>query len=248
MKSLVAFAIFASAVIILGYGLQRYQTDAVLEPVPVEAGYTWEFLQEGEDESLSAPLTRVTLVSGGERYDAGLYLGTCAPVENLPSGLLAGEKTGVLCWFAGGGSEIGLFEEAGRTVVKVGSVDEGSAEISGFRGDFRTLFDVGPGARMGRVEARVGEEKGALDVAISPLSVLEDSRCPADAQCIQAGTVRIKARVTGGLGTGDAELTLGQTFATEAEEITLSEVHPAPSSDSSIGTQDYRFVFTVAKR
>ena len=56
--------------------------------------------------------------------------------------LYESEKTGVICWWAGGGSDIGIFEEGGKLVLKVGSLDEGSAEIPGFRGNFQTIATI----------------------------------------------------------------------------------------------------------
>lgn len=96
--------------------------------------------------------------------------------------------------------------------------------------------------------ARIGQEISSLDVHITPLKVLEDSRCPIDVVCIQAGTVRVQARLVSGLGTAQQEFKLGQAVTTEAEEITLTAVSPVPKAGVKIAESDYVFTFTVTKR
>ena len=98
------------------------------------------------------------------------------------------------------------------------------------------------------ITARIGQEVSALDVRITPLKVLEDSRCPIDVQCIQAGTVRLQARLVSGLGTAQQEFKLGQPITTEAEEVTLATVTPAPKAGVKIAESEYVFTFTVVKR
>lgn len=98
------------------------------------------------------------------------------------------------------------------------------------------------------LEARIGQSVSALDVTITPKAVIEDSRCPADVQCIWAGRVRITVTLTSGLGTSDQEFTLGQTITTEAETVTLVEVTPAMKSNTDITPAQYRFIFEVKKR
>jgi hypothetical protein len=38
---------------------------------------------------------------------------------------------------------------------------------------------------------KIGEKAGNTNIVIQPTEILEDSRCPLDVQCIQAGTVRV---------------------------------------------------------
>lgn len=98
------------------------------------------------------------------------------------------------------------------------------------------------------LEARIGQEVSALDVSITPLSVLQDSRCPVGVQCIWAGTVKLKARLSSGLGTATQEFTLGEPITTEVEVVTLKSVAPAPVAGVAIPEGDYVFQFEVAKR
>jgi hypothetical protein len=86
------------------------------------------------------------------------------------------------------------------------------------------------------------------EVTIVPLEILEDSRCPVDVQCIQAGTVRIKARVVSGLGESEMTFTLNKEITTEAESVTLTDVQPVKKSTVHPSPSEYTFTFTVTKR
>lgn len=103
------------------------------------SGARWSFTEAGEDAQTGAPLTNVTLEIGGKRYDVGTYVGSCAEKRD---DLLEGEVRAAVCWFAGGGKEIGVFNEDGRVVIKEGDVDEGDAETAGFRGNFKTVITL----------------------------------------------------------------------------------------------------------
>ncbi len=85
-------------------------------------------------------------------------------------------------------------------------------------------------------------------VSITPLTVEEDSRCPSDVQCIQAGTVRVKVQVVSGTGTSTQIIKLGETITTENESITFKAATPGKVSTVPIGKNDYQFTFTITKR
>lgn len=98
------------------------------------------------------------------------------------------------------------------------------------------------------LQTRIGQEVSALGVRITPLKVLEDSRCPTDVQCIWAGTVRVQARLISGLGEAIQEFKLGEPITTEAEKITLEHVLPNPTAGVKIKDSEYLFHFEVLKR
>jgi hypothetical protein len=110
--------------------------------VTKEPTVSWTFEKSG-DQDLS-PQNKVTLTFNGKNIEVGTYAGLCVPLEAPvgDSGLLPGEVSGVLCWWAGGGDEIGVFKEGDGYVVKVGAQDEGDAQSAGFRGDFKTLMKL----------------------------------------------------------------------------------------------------------
>jgi len=98
------------------------------------------------------------------------------------------------------------------------------------------------------LETRAGKTVSALDVSITPIEVIEDSRCPVDVVCIQAGTVRLRARLLSGLGEANQVFEIGKPITTEVEEITLLSVLPEPRAGKTILPADYVFKFSVRKR
>jgi hypothetical protein len=98
-----------------------------------------------------------------------------------------------------------------------------------------------------RLAVKMKEEKSALNVKIVPLELLEDSRCPANANCIQAGTVRVKTLLASGANESEQIFILGETVSTETEEITLNFVEPIAETSSSPDERDYIFHFQIKK-
>jgi len=91
--------------------------------------------------------------------------------------------------------------------------------------------------------ARLGERIHVDGPQVTPLEVLEDSRCPAGVSCVWAGRVRL--RVTVHLGAGDVtrELILGEPVQVADGALELVEVRPAPTVAGAIAPGDYRFTF-----
>jgi hypothetical protein len=79
---------------------------------------------------------------------------------------------------------------------------------------------------------------------ITPLVILEDSRCPAGVQCVWAGQVRITARIELGTVTETRELTLGAPVTVADGAVELVEVWPEAKADRTHYPEDYRFGFT----
>jgi hypothetical protein len=105
--------------------------------------FTWNITELGEHSSAPGiPRSEITLTTGGKTYPVGEFNGSCAEIDGTAWPLYEGEKTGVICWWAGGGSEVGVFVENGTLIVKEGDLDEGNAEIPGFRGNFRTILTL----------------------------------------------------------------------------------------------------------
>lgn len=77
--------------------------------------------------------------------------------------------------------------------------------------------------------------------ALRVWAVTEDSRCPSDVTCIQAG----KAKVALNVGVSTAEVEVGQTIVLEKLSITLDEVVPYPVSTRKTTDDEYRFSFTI---
>ncbi len=75
--------------------------------------------------------------------------------------------------------------------------------------------------------------------------VVEDSRCAMGVQCIQAGTVRVKAHFSYGPFSKDVVLVLNQPFSIGGHFVTLTEVEPAKTSGITILAADYVFTLSV---
>lgn len=124
--------------ITVGVGTYIYFKDESPKPLRAE-DITWSFSTE-EAEGMNPPQTEVTIKLPDESIVVGTYDGSCSQIAQEQ--LLANELSGVLCWYAAGGTEIGVFQENGKTILKNGSVDEGSAEMEGFRGNFETIREL----------------------------------------------------------------------------------------------------------
>ena len=105
-----------------------------------------------------------------------------------------------------------------------------------------------PVPESGTVQARIGEAVRLGGISITPIAVLDDSRCAAEVQCIWAGTVHVRATLTSALGTTNVTFELGQAFATEAETITLTEVAPSAHAGVAIAQSDYILTFDIKKK
>lgn len=90
--------------------------------------------------------------------------------------------------------------------------------------------------------ARFGETVSVGPVRVTPLTLLEDSRCPQGVQCVWAGRVRVTAR----LNADTRELTSGQPIAVSGGSLTLIEVQPVRRAGVTIAPRDYRFGFRFA--
>jgi hypothetical protein len=99
----------------------------------------------------------------------------------------------------------------------------------------------------GTVTLTIGKSAAVNGTTIGVLSLSEDSRCPVDVQCIQAGTVRVRASVNA--LNRDFTFSLGQPQVVGNVSITLSAVIPAQKfSRVTVQPGDYRFTFTVVPK
>ena len=100
------------------------------------------------------------------------------------------------------------------------------------------------------IMAKINKPASGLGVTIAPMEVVEDSRCPVDEniRCIQAGTVRVSAKITSGLGKGEIIFKLNTPITTEAERVELIQVLPDARAEVPIVINEYRFIFKITKR
>ena len=94
----------------------------------------------------------------------------------------------------------------------------------------------------------IGGTARVRGVAVTPLAVVEDSRCPKDVTCIWAGRVLIRARIQAEGRSSEAEMELGKPFAASGNAaIVLAEVWPERTTGAGIEPADYRFAFAQAE-
>lgn len=96
----------------------------------------------------------------------------------------------------------------------------------------------------GTATLAIGKSATIKGTTIGVLELAEDSRCPIDVQCIQAGTVRVRAAIDA--YSRDFTFTLGVPQVAGNATVTLASVIPAEkNSKQTVALSDYRFTFTV---
>jgi len=103
-----------------------------------------------------------------------------------------------------------------------------------------------PVATSGTVfTAKLGQTITLSGVEGTLSELVEDSRCPASVQCIQAGTVRVKVNFKYGLLSQNVTLKLSEPFTMSGRSITLIGVKPAKLEPGTISSADYSFTFEI---
>jgi hypothetical protein len=98
------------------------------------------------------------------------------------------------------------------------------------------------------IETKIDQGASAFGEKVVPLEVLEDSRCPSDAQCVWAGTVRVRTELHSGLGKSEQFFELNKPITTEVNSFELIEVRPESRAGATIPPSRYTFVFEVTRR
>ena len=98
----------------------------------------------------------------------------------------------------------------------------------------------------GIARARLGETVAVDGPRVTPLKVLEDSRCPANVQCVWAGQVRLSIRIDLGSGSETREIVSNKPLPVADGTLTLVEVMPAKKADQPLYPEEYRFGFKFA--
>lgn len=97
----------------------------------------------------------------------------------------------------------------------------------------------------GLARAALGQTVNVGGPKVTPLAVLEDSRCPMNARCVWAGQVRLKVRVRLGRGAQDMILTSNKPAPVADGTLELAEIQPdrVAGEGRSLNPRDYRFGF-----
>ena len=93
------------------------------------------------------------------------------------------------------------------------------------------------------VSTRLDQRITFNDIVIKVKEVAEDSRCPSDVQCIQAGRVVVDLDVYSVNGDliGSSKLEEGKRLVIAGAQISLAKVEPYPLSTKEIGDGEYVF-------
>jgi len=96
----------------------------------------------------------------------------------------------------------------------------------------------------GIARARIGQTVYVDGPKVTPLAVLEDSRCPMNARCVWAGQVRLSVKVHLGKGDQVREIVTGKPISVADGILELVEVTPdRVAGEKPFPKQDYRFGF-----
>ncbi len=101
---------------------------------------------------------------------------------------------------------------------------------------------------------RVGESVAFEDYTITFIEVTEDSRCPSDVQCVQAGWVTVKLEVRSkGKPFAEVELSFGGFGADKSSNANMGgllteliDVQPVPVSTQPLAPEDYEITLVVS--
>ncbi|WDK82608.1 hypothetical protein [Xanthomonas campestris] len=90
---------------------------------------------------------------------------------------------------------------------------------------------------------RLGEIAAVDGPKVRPDHVIEDSRCPADVQCVVAGRLIVRTTVMGGGWSKQVDLTLGIPVSVADGMLTLVDATPVLISGHTAMSSTARFSF-----
>ncbi len=95
---------------------------------------------------------------------------------------------------------------------------------------------------------KVGESKNVGDFNLVLNKILEDSRCPVDVVCIQAGRVRAQVNFSAGKTSEAKEISSdSKPIVFGIYKISMTDVKPVNTSKKQIETRDYKLSFHITK-
>ena len=78
---------------------------------------------------------------------------------------------------------------------------------------------------------------------VTPLSVVEDSRCPINARCVWAGRIIVRVAVSGGSWRRVLDLELAKPVPVADGQLTLVAAEPGKLAGAETHPSAYRFTF-----
>ena len=151
------------------------------------------------------------------------------------------------------------YDVSGRIILTASTGDAGSVPV------FLTVANTEHGYRItayaegtndpvpvvseGRVTLALGETQTLSGVSITPVRVIEDSRCPMDAMCVWQGTARVEIMIEDRMGQSVMPIELsGEPVTSEIAAIWLESMEPYPMASQPTEDASYRFSFRVEAR
>lgn len=95
---------------------------------------------------------------------------------------------------------------------------------------------AGPTAGFGQIAYSNG-------VSVRPVRLIEDSRCPANVQCVWAGRLIVRAEIIGGNWRQTRDLELGKPQPIADGILTLVAAAPQKAAPGQVEPGSYRFTF-----
>nr|WP_294846379.1 hypothetical protein [uncultured Sphingomonas sp.] len=98
----------------------------------------------------------------------------------------------------------------------------------------------------GTPTAGLGQTANVDSLLVTPIAIVEDSRCPIIAQCVWAGRLVVRTEVRAGSWTKTLDLTLGAGQHVADGEIRLENAVPDKNSKTPVKPSDYRFTYSFS--
>ena len=112
--------------------------------------------------------------------------------------------------------------------------------------EFKCPTGTAPTDTSGKITLGLDQSAVVLGLTIKPWAVTQDSRCPSDVTCIQAGKVVVAVNFQSPKGIlSTKELEVGNTITIEDISVTLDQVMPYPVSTHKTTDAEYKFTFIV---
>lgn len=89
--------------------------------------------------------------------------------------------------------------------------------------------------------AALGERSAVGRMVVTPLNVVEDSRCPVNVRCIWAGRLVLRAQLAGTGWTETRDLVLGEPQVVRDDRISLVSALPEPMAGAKRGPYLFGF-------
>ena len=81
------------------------------------------------------------------------------------------------------------------------------------------------------------------DAILTPLQVVEDSRCPANARCVWPGKLTVSTRIAATHWTQTAPLTLGEPYEILGRTFVLTSGTPERTAERQTPETEYRLTY-----